>query len=365
MLDKDTGFISDVTADGNLPGLILYTSGTTRMPKGVTLAHRNLIANTDYTVQYLELNSEDSILFIVNFCYSYGNSLLLTHAKVGGTMIIENRVSYPIKVIEKLYESKVTGFSTVGSYINLMLKQENLKDFHFEHLKYITFTGESTSFQDITKLNNIAPHIKIFVMYGQTEAAPRLSYLEPAMLFKKAGSIGRGMPGVTLKVVNDEGKDVVPGEIGEIIAYGDNIMKGYWKNEEDTREVIKEGWLYTGDLATVDEDFYIFIKGRKDDMIKYLGHRISPVEIEAAINTCEHVLECAVVGVEGSEGKQIKAYIVPKSTSLKTEEINTQIRKLIHSFKRPQIIEFINEIPRTTSGKIKRSELRGIGSKIV
>jgi acyl-coenzyme A synthetase/AMP-(fatty) acid ligase len=362
--ERKSDFINNLTKEGELPALILYTSGTTRAPKGVTLTHKNLLSNTQGTVEYLGLTSEDSILATVNFCYSYGNSLLLTHTKVGGTMIIENRVSYPIKVIEQLCVSKVSGFSTVGSYINLILKQESLRSHHLKNLRYITFAGESTNFEDIVKLNGMAPDIKIFVMYGQTEAAPRLSYLEPDMLFEKAGSIGRGMPGVTLRVVSDEGKDVIPGEIGEIIAAGDNIMKGYWNNEEDTKSVVRDGWLYTGDLATVDEAGYIFVKGRKDDIIKYMGHRISPVEIEAAINTCEQVLESAVVGVESGEGKLIKAYIVPKSEGLRIEEINTHINKLLPSFKRPQVIELIDDLPRTTSGKIKRSELRKTEVKI-
>lgn len=355
---NDIEFVNNLTEDGYLPAVILYTSGTTRVPKGVTLTHRNLIANTESILEYLELKTDDSILATINFSYSYGNSLLLTHTKVGGTIYIENRVSYPIKVLEQMHESKVSGFSTVGSYINLLLKQDGLKDYHLKHLRYITFAGESTSFEDIKSLNELAPHIKVFVMYGQTEASARLSYLEPPMLFKKAGSIGRGIPGVTLRVINDEGSDILPGEIGEIIAYGDNIMRGYWNNDEDTKVIIKDRWLYTGDLATVDEDGYIFVKGRKDDIIKYLGHRISPVEIEAAINTYEHVLESAVVGFENSEGKQIKAFIVPRNKGVNIEEINAHIKRLLPPFKRPQIIEFISELPRTANGKIKRSELR-------
>jgi acyl-CoA synthetase (AMP-forming)/AMP-acid ligase II len=357
-LDFEQGFSKNVNYVDNFPVLIMYTSGTTRTPKGVTLTHKNLLSNTESTVEYLKLTSEDTILATINFCYSYGNSLLLTHAKVGGTMIIENRVSYPIRIIEQLYASKATGFSTVGSYINLLLKQEGLKPFHLSYMKYITFAGESTSLEDITKLSRMAPHIKIYVMYGQTEAAPRLSYLEPEMLFEKAGSIGKGMPGVALRVVTEEGKDVLPGEIGEIIAYGDNIMKGYWNNEGATKEVIKDGWLFTGDLATVDPDGYIFVKGRKDDIIKFMGHRISPMEIESVINTCQYVLESAVVGIERNEVRQIKAVIVPKNGVFELDAINAHIKKNLPLFKRPQLIEFINEIPRTSNGKIKRSELR-------
>jgi acyl-CoA synthetase (AMP-forming)/AMP-acid ligase II len=344
--------------DDDRPALLLYTSGTTRMPKGVTLTHKNLTANTESIVQYLRLTEEDSLLAIVNFSYSYGNSLLLTHTKVGSKIIIENKVSYPLIVLEQLYTSKASGFSTVGSYINILLKQEGLKAFHFQYLRYITFAGESTSFEDIKKLKELAPHLKIFVMYGQTEASARLSYLEPDLIFKKEGSIGKGIPGVTLKVVTEDGMEAPVGEIGEIIASGDNIMKEYWNNKEETKSVIKDGWLYTGDLAVIDEEGYIYVKGRKDDIIKYFGHRISPVEIEAAINSCENVLESAVIGIENSNGKQIKAVVVPKNSLVSMEDINAHVRKLLPAFKRPHIIEFINELPRTSNGKIKRSELR-------
>jgi long-chain acyl-CoA synthetase len=346
--------------DGDRAALILYTSGTTRMPKGVTLTHKNLMANTESIVQYLGLTEKDSLLAIINFSYSYGNSLMLTHTKVGCKIIIENRVSYPIKVIEQLYASKVSGFSTVGSYINILLKQEGFKDFHLKYLRYITFAGESTSFEDIEKLKDMAPHIKIFVMYGQTEASARLSYLDPDLIFEKIGSIGKGIPGVTLKVITEDGIEALAGEIGEIIASGDNIMKGYWNNDVDTKSVIKDGWLYTGDFAVTDEDGYIYVKGRKDDIIKYLGHRISPVEIEAAINSCEYVLESAVIGIENSKGKQIKAVVVLKNNTAGIEDINAHVRKLLPAFKRPHIIEFVEQLPRTDTGKIKRSELRKV-----
>lgn len=351
-----------LTEDGSLPALILYTSGTTRMPKGVTLTHKNLMANTESIVQYLGLTEKDSIFAVINFSYSYGNSIMLTHTKTGSKIIIENRVSYPLKIIEMLYDSKASGFSTVGSYINILLKQEGFRDIHLKNLRYITFAGEGTSFDDIVKLNNMAPHIKIFVMYGQTEASARLSYLEPSLIFKKPGSIGKGIPGVTLRVVTEDGLDAPAGQIGEIIASGDNIMKGYWNNEEATKSVIKDGWLHTGDMAVTDEDGYIYVKGRNDDIIKHLGHRISPVEIESAINCCDQVLESAVIGVENNGGKQIKAYVVLKNSMACIEDINVHIRKLLPPFKRPQIIEFVNELPRTSNGKIKRSELRKVNT---
>jgi acyl-CoA synthetase (AMP-forming)/AMP-acid ligase II len=355
-------FTGVLTEDTALPALILYTSGTTRMPKGVTLTHKNLTANTESIVNYLGLTEMDSLLAVINFSYSYGNSLMLTYTKAGGKIIIENRAAYPIKVIEQIYASKATGFSTVGSFIKILLKHEGLKDFHLKYLHYITFAGESTSFEDIIKLKEMAPHLKIFVMYGQTEASARLSYLEPDLIFEKAGSVGKGMPGVTLRVVTEDGRETLAGEIGEIIASGENIMKGYWNNEAETKSVLRDGWLYTGDLAVTDEDGYIYIKGRKDDIIKHLGHRISPMEIEAAVNSCEQVLESAVVGIESNDGMQIKAFIVPKNSLAGIQDINAYIRKLLPAFKIPHTIEFVNELPRSATGKIKRSELRKVNN---
>ncbi len=351
----------DPVIDKTQPALILYTSGTTKNPKGVTLTHQNLSANTGSIISYLSLKETDSLLGIVNFCYSYGNSLLLTHTKAGASIFIENRVSFPIKVIEKLYDSRATGFSTVGSYLNILLKQSVLEASRLQYLRYVTFAGESTDMQDIKKLKALAPHLDVFVMYGQTEASARLSYLEPDMLFNKPGSIGRGIPGVTLRVVTENGEEAPPGVVGEMTARGTNIMQGYWNNPEETQLVLKNGWLHTGDLAVRDADGYYYIKGRRDDLIKYLGHRISPVEIESVINACGGVLESAVVAVPVDGRTQIKAYVVPDGGGPDPADVDAFIRKNLPPFKRPQRIEWTEALPRTASGKIMRSVLRQKG----
>jgi long-chain acyl-CoA synthetase len=342
------------------PALLIFTSGTTKQPKGVTLSHRNIFANTESILQYLKLTPEDSVLATLRFTYSYGSSVLMTHIRAGGTIVIENRSAYPVIILEQLADTGVTGFSTLGSYLNRLLRQDTVRAEYFEHLRYVTLAGEKTDHEDIMRLRSLAPHIKIFNMYGQTEACARLSYLEPDLIVKKAGSIGKGIPGVTLRVVTEDGRDVMPGETGEVIAYGANIMMGYWNDEAGTREVIKDGWLYTGDLAEVDEDGYIYLKGRKDDIIKHLGYRISPLEIEAVINTCEDVAESAVVGVIDDPVTKIKAYVVAKHTvdMPDTEKILMYTRRLLPPFKRPQMVEFVKELPKTANGKIKRSALR-------
>lgn len=340
-----------------LPAMIIFTSGTTAKPKGVTLTHRNLIVNTESILGYLKLTNEDSILVTIPFSYSYGNSLLLTHTKAGASMYIENMVLYPPKVVEAIRTKEVTGFSTVGSYLNILLKLGNVSKTDIEHLRYMTFAGESVNYDDIYRVKKMCPNILLYVMYGQTEAGARLSYLDPDLIFVKKGSIGKGIPGVDIKVVDEKSRNVKPGEIGEIVARGFNIMRGYWNSKGATDEIIKNGWLFTGDLATVDEEGYIYIKGRKKDIIKYMGHRISPMEIEKVLNEFENIIESAVVEKNIDGRNFIHAYVVARN-KIKLDELSNHIRMNLPSIKRPHNIELVEEIPRTANGKIKRSALR-------
>jgi acyl-CoA synthetase (AMP-forming)/AMP-acid ligase II len=355
------GLIREVSQDENDPAVILFTSGTTAMPKGVTLTHGNLAANTAAIVEYLHLTCEDSVLMTLPFTYSYGNSVLLTHACAGAAIVLADSAAYPYKVLEGLRERRVSGFSTVGSYINLMLKcikNSETEENFFESLRYITFAGESTNTDDLLFIAGKYPTISQYVMYGQTEASARLSYLEPELLRSKIGSIGKGLSNAELKVVNENGCEVRPGEIGEILARGPGIMKGYWKDPEATEEVLENGWLRTGDYATVDEDGFIYIKGRKTDMIKYMGHRISPVEIENVINSCSWVKESAVIESRLESASVIQAFIVPEG-DYRPDDIRKFINARLPLHMRPQRLEAVGQLPRTDSGKIKRSVLRG------
>jgi long-chain acyl-CoA synthetase len=356
----DSSYADSSYADSSDAAVILFTSGTAAYPKGVTLTHGNLLANTEAIIEYLHLTREDSILMTLPFTYSYGNSVLLTHACVGAAIVIDNNSAYPYKILEGIKKYQVSGFSTVGSYINLMLKciknSDRTGNF-FEALRYITFAGESTNNEDVLFIIRNFPHIKVYVMYGQTEAAARLSYLSPELLPGKIGSIGRGLCNVKLEVVNESGNSIKPGEIGEIIAQGPNIMKGYWNDPRSTEEVLRNGWLHTGDNATIDDDGYIYIKGRKTDMIKYMGHRISPVEIENVINTCELVKESAVVESILDTAVVIKAFIVPEK-NYTLDEVKKYVYPRLPVYMRPQVFEVTDRLPRTDSGKIKRSALR-------
>jgi acyl-coenzyme A synthetase/AMP-(fatty) acid ligase len=228
---------------------------------------------------------------------------------------------------------------------------------YLDKLRYITFAGESTNMDDIRFIRRYYPDIKVFVMYGQTEASARLSYLDPELLESKPGSVGRGLSNVRLRVVDEACCDIKPGELGEIIASGPSIMRGYWEDPEATEEVLKDGWLHTGDHASVDEDGYIYIKGRKTDIIKHMGHRLSPVEIENVINSCGYIKESAAVESIQDGNSVIKAFIVLEK-ECPLDEIKRFVCSKLPFYMRPQIFELIGELPRTESGKIRRSALR-------
>ena len=339
---------------------IIYTSGTTGNPKGVMLSHKNLRANTESIVEYLGLVALDRVMAVLPFYYSYGNSLLLTHIACGGSIVIDNRFAYPQKVLERMSEEKVTGFSGVPSTFAILVHKAGLKDFDLSSLRYITQAGGPMSPALASELRGALPQAKIYIMYGQTEASARLSYLEPEMLSQKSGSIGKAIPGVTLTVKNKKGDRVKKGEVGEIIATGDNIMTGYWDNPDESAQVLKEDGLHTGDLATVDDEGFIYIVSRASDMIKSGAHRISPKEIEELIMEDSRVHEVAVVG-EPDEllGENIVAVVVTRPSEQLTEkDVIRLCRKHLPLYKIPKRVEFHESLPKTPSGKIKKDVLR-------
>ncbi|MCG8489837.1 MAG: acyl--CoA ligase [Chromatiales bacterium] len=339
---------------------IIYTSGTTGSPKGVTLSHANLSANIDSIQKYLQLSSEDSILNVLPFYYSYGNSVLHTHLAVGGSLILENNLVYPHRVVERIANEAVSGFSGVPSTFALLLGRVNLSDYDLSNLRYLTQAGGAMAPALTDKLLAALPKTQIFIMYGQTEASARLTYLPPEQICEKRGSIGIAIPDTKIEVRDKQGKVTAPGVTGEICASGENIMQGYWRDTEKSAQVLKNGWLYTGDLAHTDEDGYLYIDGRSSDMIKSGANRISPKEIEEVIQELDCVMEVAVVGVPDEMlGEIIKAFIVPKDDQQTDKKvIQRHCKQNLAIYKIPKSIEFISELPKTASGKIQKFQLQ-------
>jgi len=346
---------SDNDFDGEQTAEIIFTSGSTATPKGVMLTHNNIIANTASIIQYLQLKETDRVLVVLPFFYCYGLSLLHTHLRVGGQIVLNNNFIFLGSTINNFNKYQCTGFAGVPSHFQILLRKTDLfRNSDFPHLRYVTQAGGKLHTTFIEEFVQAFPKVSFFVMYGQTEATARLSYLPPGMLSEKSGSLGKGIPGVEIKVVDPKGETVLPGETGEIIARGKNVMSGYFDDPEETAKALRNGWLHTGDLATIDEDGYIYLTAREKEIIKVGGKRVSPKEIEAVIAMLPGVIDCSVVAVEDELlGEGIKATIVVSedNTNLSEEEIRNFCATKLSKYKIPTVIEIKKNISLSATGK--------------
>ena len=245
---------------------IIFTSGSTGRPKGVMLSHRNLAANVSSICEYLRLTEKDIQMCILPFFYVMGKSLLNTHFAVGGTVVINNKFTFPAPVLNQMVEERVTGFSGVPSNFAHLIHRSPLAKFRgkLESLRYCSQAGGHMPRPLKEELRKILPaHTQIYVMYGATEAGARLSYLEPDRFLDKMESIGKAIPGVELRVMDEEGLEVPCGQIGELVASGENIMQGYWKDPEATKKALVKNGYHTGDMCYQDkEGFFMWWEGR-------------------------------------------------------------------------------------------------------
>jgi len=342
--------------------VIIFTSGSTGGKKGVMLTHKNLIANTESILGYLHLTELDRVCVVLPFFYCYGASLLHTHIRAGGSVVLNNKI-FLGSVISDINKYKCTGFAGVPSTFQILINKTHFLTEELPNLRYFTQAGGQLPNKYIKMIVDAFPQKEFFVMYGATEATARLSYLPSRLVEEKMGSIGKGIPGVTLEVLDQNDLPIKPGEIGEITAMGDNIMKGYYNDPEGTAVAVRDGRYYTGDLATVDEDGYIYVVGRSKNIIKSGGYRISPNEIEDLILSLEEVSGCVVVGVpDDVMGEAVIAVV--QSPGADREGTSAKIMSLCNttlpSYKVPMGIEFIGEYPLNSSNKVDRSRLKAI-----
>ena len=339
---------------------IVYTSGTTGVPKGVMLSHLNMVSNTKSIVQYLQLTENDRIMVILPLYYKYGKSLLTTHFYVGGSVVLDNRFVFPQVVLETMRQTQVTGFAGVPSSFLVLLNRTMVSDLKCESLRYVTQAGGAMSPSIQKKVAELIAPAKLYVMYGATEASPRLSYLDPADLPSKCGSVGKAIPNVELFIVDERGNRLPANSVGEVIARGSNIMMGYWNKPAETAAVLKDGLYHTGDTGRMDEDGFLYLMGRSDDMIKVSGYKVSPGEIEDVLFEIKGVSEAAVVGVPDSTvGEAIAAFVVPQqNVGLTRDGVKEALKAVLPASKRPAYIELVDSLPRNAAGKIARAELK-------
>lgn len=341
---------------------VMFTSGSSAKPRGVVVSHRNIIANTESILSYLSLTSSDRMMVVLPFYYCFGTSLLHTHLRAGGSLVLSRQFLFPDKVLKEMQEMECTGFAGVPTTFQILLRNSSMARMKFPHLRHVQQAGGRLPPDCIRKLQEQLPGVKIFIMYGQTEATARLSYLPPELLMVKQGSVGKGIPGVELQVLDKAGRCVRPMQVGEIVASGANVTLGYWNDPQGTRETYRNGLLYTGDLATVDEEGFIFIVDRARDFLKVGGYRVSAREVEDTLLQFSGVRETAVIGVpDDILGEAIKAFVVPsKKNQSFISQFQEDCLRSLPSHLVPKETVFVDSLPKNSAGKIMKSRLREI-----
>jgi len=348
----------DLPMDDTGLASIIFTSGSTGKPKGVMLSHRNIVANTRSIVSYLELSSSDIQMVVLPFFYVMGKSLLNTHMAVGGTVVINNQFAYPASVIQQMIDEGVTGFSGVPSTYAYLLHRSPLREAKekLTSLRYCSQAGGHMARHTKEELVRVLPeHTKLYVMYGATEAAARLTYIEPHRLREKIDSIGIPIPDVSMKVMDGNGSELPQGETGELVANGPNIMPGYWKDPDSTGKALSRHGYHTGDMGYRDDDGYFYVVGRRDNQLKVGGHRVNPQEIEDALIATDLVIECAVLGIPDQlSGHRLVAVAVPMDGETTERDILLRCSQSLPRHKIPTEIRFVKLLPKNSSGKIDR-----------
>lgn len=345
--------------DPAAPAAIVYTSGTTGAPKGVTLSHGNLDHNTAAIVEYLQLGADDRGVTVLPFWYAYGASVLHTHLAAGAFLAVETNSQYPQLVVEALERERATGFSGVPSTFALLLEHGRLDQADLSALRYLTQAGGAMAPVLTRRLRAALPKARLFIMYGQTEASARLTFLDPDRVDRKPGAVGRPVAGVELAIRHADGSSAAPGEEGEVWARGGNVMAGYWRAPEATAQVLRDGWLRTGDLGRIDAEGDLWLAGRRSDLIKTGAHRVHPLDVEQVIAELPGVREVAVCGVDDDLlGQAVAALVVADPAQVQGEmAVKAHCRAHLPTYKIPRVVRFVDALPRTASGKIRRADL--------
>lgn len=354
----DTGVI-----DADLAA-ILYTSGSTGLPKGVMLTHRNVSHNAWSIGTYLGNVPDDIVACLLPLSFNYGLFQVLVGAGVGYTVMLERSFAYPYDVMRRVAEHRATALPGVPTMFATILDMAPLAELDLSSVRYLTNAGAALPPAHIVRLQELFPTADIFSMYGQTECT-RISYLDPARLADKIDSVGKAIPNTEAYVVDDDGRRVGPGAVGELVVRGASVMRGYWDKPEETALALRDGEiegeqvLYTGDQFRTDDEGFLYFVGRKDDVFKCRGEKVAPLEVEFVLYELDEVAEAAVVPVpDEHDGMAVKAVVVPSGRGELTEQlIRRHCRHRLEGFMVPKVVEVRDSLPKTESGKILRGSL--------
>jgi acyl-CoA ligase (AMP-forming) (exosortase A-associated) len=348
---------------------ILYTSGSTGQPKGVVLSHRNMVAGAKSVASYLDNNPDDTLLAALPLSFDAGFSQLTTAFHAGARVVLINYL-LPKDVINALASERVTGLTGVPP-LYIQLSQLQWPDSITEHLRYFANTGGRMPLQTLTTLRGKLPRTKPYLMYGLTEAF-RSTYLPPEEVDRRPDSIGKAIPNAEILVLREDGSACGPNEIGELVHRGALVGMGYWNDPEKTAErykplpgresglVIPEIAVFSGDTVRKDEEGFLYFVGRRDEMIKTSGYRVSPTEIEEVLYGTQLVGEVAAFGVpHPALGQAVVIVATPKAGSdLEESALLAECKSRLPAYMLPSRIDVRpGPLPRNPNGKIDRKTL--------
>ncbi len=347
---EPTGFKEPDSED---PHIILYTSGTTGFPKGAVLSYRKTFFNALNANIFYGLTSLD--IFLVSRPLFHSGGLLVdsTPALYKGATVIYKRRFSPQEYLETIEKYNVTIIETSATFLNFMLKELDLSQYNLRLLKSCYTGGERVSTTMLKEYHNIG--IPLSQIFGMTETSI-VTWLSIGDAVRKIGSVGKPVLHGEVKILNPDMKQISPTEIGEIMVKGPILMSGYWNKPEVTREVMSNGWFYTGDLATIDDEGFIYIVDRQKDMFISGGENIHPAEVEKILLTNPQILDVAVYGVPDEKWGEVgkASIILQDNTGMSAPEVMEFLHGKIGKFKIPKYVEFVDRLPRTATGKIQK-----------
>jgi len=350
---------------------ILYTSGSTGKPKGVMLSHAQIMAGSTIVSTYLGITEAERILAVLPFSFDAGLNQIMTAFQRGATIVLKPFV-FAREIVTALEKERITGLAGVPTLWTLLSQpSSSLHKGTYPHLRYITNTGGAMPQDVLATLRRMLPTTRVFLMYGLTEAF-RSTYLPPEELDRRPTSMGKAIPDTEILLVDENGRRCGPGETGELVHRGPTVSMGYWGQPELTARVLRpnpflppelgdvERVCYSGDLVRMDEDGFLYFVGRRDNMIKSSGFRISPTEVEEILFQSGQVQHAAVIGVpDPMLGQAVVAFVVPaEGAALDPEALRAYCAEKMPQYMLPKSIEVLDQMPKTSSGKVDYPALR-------
>ena len=339
--------------------VIIYTSGTTGLPKGAMLMHKNLIFNARSTLAGFGFEHDETHLIVVPLFHVTGlNSILITSLMIGSTIVISANTR-PRAILDTIAASRANTFFGVPTTYVLFLATKGTEQVDLSSARIFVYSGALMPPDTIRRLRECFPHVALTNLYGLTETTSVTTVLPAEDALRRIESVGKPVPSLQVQTLDERDQPAGPGQIGELCVKADSVFKGYYGRPEASEAAFVNGWFRTGDNALIDDEGYVFLKGRKTEMIIVAGENVYPVEVENAICSHPQVLEAAAIGLAHPVmGQVVKAVVVTEANADLTEsDIKRHCANRLASYKVPQAIDFIDQLPRNPSGKVVKRML--------